>query len=47
MTSAEIIKLAPSFIVISPGPSSPDEAGISVELIRDAYKNSIPLLEST
>ena len=43
MTSSEIIKLAPSFIVISPGPSGPDEAGISVELIRDAYKNSIPL----
>ena len=43
MTSSEVIKLAPNFIVISPGPSSPNEAGISVKLIQDAHKNSIPL----
>ena len=43
---AEIIKLAPSFIVISPGLSNSDEAGISVELIRDAYKTASPFLES-
>ncbi len=38
-----IRELAPSQIVISPGPCSPDEAGISVELVR-RFAGRIPLL---
>ena len=40
---AEALALAPSHIVISPGPCTPAEAGISVELIR-ATPASTPLL---
>jgi len=36
-----ITKLGPSKIVISPGPCTPKEAGISVELVRNS---SVPLL---
>lgn len=39
----EIVAMAPSHIVVSPGPCSPSEAGISVDLIRDC-PSSIPLL---
>ncbi len=39
----EILKLKPTHIVVSPGPCTPIEAGISVELIRDVPA-SIPLL---
>ena len=34
VTLAEVAALAPERIVISPGPCTPQEAGISVELIR-------------
>ena len=34
ITLAEIADLAPAKIVISPGPCTPDEAGISLEVIR-------------
>ncbi|MBC6903976.1 aminodeoxychorismate/anthranilate synthase component II [Saccharophagus sp. K07] len=40
---AAIEKLAPQRIVISPGPCSPDEAGISVPLIR-AFGGRVPIL---
>ncbi len=40
---AEALALAPARIVISPGPCTPDEAGISVALIR-AVAGRIPLL---
>ncbi len=40
---AEIEKLAPEKIVISPGPCSPSEAGISVAAI-EAFAGKIPLL---
>ena len=40
---AEALALAPARIVISPGPCTPDEAGISVALIR-AAAGRIPLL---
>ena len=33
-TPAEIERLGPSHIVVSPGPCTPQEAGISIELIR-------------
>lgn len=39
----EVERCAPSHVVISPGPCSPKEAGISVELIR-ALSGTIPLL---
>jgi anthranilate synthase/aminodeoxychorismate synthase-like glutamine amidotransferase len=40
---AEIEKLAPDHIVISPGPCTPNEAGISIETIRH-FAGSIPIL---
>ena len=39
----EIIKLEPSFIVISPGPCTPMEAGVSISLI-ERYCEKIPIL---
>ena len=41
--AAEIAALAPSHIVISPGPCTPNEAGISLEVIR-TYAGKIPIL---
>ena len=40
---AEVRAAAPSHLVVSPGPCSPKEAGISVELIK-ALSGSVPLL---
>ena len=39
----EINKLNPQYIVISPGPCTPNEAGISLSLI-EAFKGEIPIL---
>ncbi len=39
----EIIKENPSGILISPGPSDPDHAGICLDLIAAAAKHNIPL----
>jgi anthranilate synthase component 2 len=39
----EINKLNPQYIVISPGPCTPNEAGISLKLI-EAFKGKIPIL---
>jgi anthranilate synthase/aminodeoxychorismate synthase-like glutamine amidotransferase len=43
VTVAEVEKMRPERIVISPGPCSPHEAGISVELIRE-LAGKIPIL---
>lgn len=43
LSVAEIVALAPEKIVISPGPGTPDDAGVSVSLIH-AVKGRIPLL---
>lgn len=43
ITIKEITKLSPKMIVISPGPCSPKEAGISVEVIRH-FAGIIPIL---
>jgi len=43
ITIPEIEALQPERIVISPGPCTPNEAGISLELI-DHFKNSLPIL---
>ncbi|MBP2026370.1 para-aminobenzoate synthetase component 2 [Acetoanaerobium pronyense] len=43
ITIDEIQELSPEMILISPGPSSPKEAGISMEAI-EAFKGKIPIL---
>jgi para-aminobenzoate synthetase component 2 len=43
VTLEDIAKLAPSHIVISPGPCTPLEAGISNNVIRQ-FRGSIPIL---
>jgi anthranilate synthase component II len=43
ITLAEIEKLDPEFIVISPGPCTPREAGISMDVVR-TFGGHIPLL---
>lgn len=43
ITIDEIRKLNPQAIVISPGPCTPKEAGVSVPLIKEFYKE-IPIL---
>ena len=43
ITVAEIEKLAPAAIVISPGPGRPEDAGVSCDAIR-AFAGKIPLL---
>ncbi len=42
-TAAEICSLKPSHVVISPGPCTPNEAGISVELIQSS-RGAFPIL---
>ena len=43
VTTDEIAKLAPSHIIISPGPCTPLEAGVSNEVIR-RFRGKIPIL---
>ncbi|MFN6961490.1 MAG: anthranilate synthase component II [Rhodocyclaceae bacterium] len=43
ITLEEIAALAPDYLVISPGPCSPKEAGISVEAIK-AFAGKLPIL---
>jgi anthranilate synthase/aminodeoxychorismate synthase-like glutamine amidotransferase len=43
VTLQEIAALAPSHIIISPGPCTPKEAGISTEVIRE-IGSSVPIL---
>lgn len=43
ITLDEIEKLVPDHIVISPGPCTPNEAGISIDVI-DKFKGKIPIL---
>ena len=43
ITIDEIRTLNPAAIVISPGPGTPDEAGICIDVIKQLYK-SIPIL---
>jgi anthranilate synthase component II len=43
MTLQEIKALRPEKIIISPGPATPNEAGVSLEVI-DAFKNMVPIL---
>ncbi|MGD8514357.1 MAG: aminodeoxychorismate/anthranilate synthase component II [Granulosicoccaceae bacterium] len=43
ITIDEIAKLAPKYLVISPGPCTPNEAGVSVEAIK-TFAGQIPIL---
>ena len=43
MSVQDIEKLNPEKIIISPGPASPDEAGITLEVI-DFFKDKLPIL---
>jgi anthranilate synthase component 2 len=43
ITVEEIKKMRPESIVISPGPCTPNEAGISVEVVRQ-FHSSVPIL---
>ena len=43
IAAADVAGLAPSHIVISPGPCTPNEAGISLDVIK-AYAGKIPIL---
>ncbi|MBC3753044.1 anthranilate/aminodeoxychorismate synthase component II, partial [Bacillus pumilus] len=42
ITIDEIEELSPDFLMISPGPCSPDEAGISLEAIKH-FAGKIPI----
>lgn len=39
-----LLALEPSHVVISPGPCTPNEAGISVELVRACGEGAVPVL---
>jgi anthranilate synthase component 2 len=43
MTVEEIEKLNPEKIIISPGPATPDDAGVTLEVI-DYFKDKLPIL---
>lgn len=43
ITLDRIAQLKPAYIVISPGPCTPNEAGISISVI-DSYRGDIPVL---
>ena len=43
LTMSEIGRMAPSHIIISPGPCSPNEAGISIDVVR-RFGPTIPIL---
>jgi len=43
-TVEQLLALRPEKIIVSPGPCTPQEAGVSIELIQQAAKQSIPLL---
>jgi anthranilate synthase component 2 len=44
LTPAQAIGLGPAAIIISPGPGTPLQAGISIALVRAAAESGVPLL---
>jgi len=44
LTTDAVLALGPTAIVVSPGPGTPAQAGISVSLVRAAAERGIPLL---
>tara|TARA_B100000809_G_C14829133_1_gene420340 strand:+ start:85 stop:660 length:576 start_codon:yes stop_codon:yes gene_type:complete len=43
ITLAKINELSPQYIVISPGPGSPNEAGLSLEIVKN-FGGKVPIL---
>ncbi|MEX2472985.1 MAG: aminodeoxychorismate/anthranilate synthase component II [Gemmatimonadota bacterium] len=43
-TVAELVAMKPQRVVVSPGPCTPAEAGVSVELIRTLGEQGVPVL---
>ena len=43
ITISQITKKSPEYLVISPGPCTPKEAGISIEVIKE-FSGKIPIL---
>ena len=43
ITPAEAERLAPTHVIVSPGPCTPNEAGVSMDII-DAFAGRVPLL---
>lgn len=43
LTLSEVVELNPSHIILSPGPASPNEAGICLEVVKN-LANRIPIL---
>ena len=43
ITIAKILKLNPKAIILSPGPCTPKDAGICIDLVKKVYKK-IPIL---
>lgn len=41
---ADIMEMKPDGIVVSPGPGTPNEAGISIDLVKAALETDTPLL---
>ena len=41
MTVDDVLDLAPTHVIISPGPCTPAEAGISTELVRRALETGL------
>lgn len=44
MCTHEVIALKPKAIIISPGPCTPSDSGISLEIVTSCIENNIPLL---
>src|SRR3954470_11014137 len=44
LTVDEVVALRPEAILVSPGPGTPADAGISVPIVRAAAAHGIPLL---
>ncbi len=44
MSALDVLKLKPAGLMISPGPGTPDDSGISLELVTLASEKNIPLL---
>lgn len=44
ITVDDVLKLKPQAIIISPGPSDPDHAGICLDMIKQSANHDIPLL---
>lgn len=44
LTPAQALSMQPEAILLSPGPGTPDKAGICVELVKCAAKSRLPML---